>query len=246
MDNFDLKKYLVENKHHYKMKKSELRQIIKEEIQHILYESKQVGTLYHFTDTDALLDILKSNKMFAVPRSGMGDDRDFFYVSFTRNKNMFLNKPKLYTDIEVALVLDGDMLSDKYKFEPFSSSETSKPEYEERIKIPTTSSNKNIENIKKYLKGIIILGHTKAFRESEFIAGPKAGTTETREERINNLIKDIKKYTNIPIEVIGWEKNDYPIKMSKDIKYQQDKLKSQQTLSKRNKNIKIQQKYNLS
>jgi hypothetical protein len=196
-----------------------------------LNERKQIGTLYHFTDVDALLDILKSNKMLTVPRRGMGDDPNFYYASFTRNKNMFLNKPKLYTDIEVALVLDGDMLSDKYKFESFSSSETSKPEYEERIKIPATSSSKDIENIKKYLKGIIILGHTKAFKKVEYISGPKVGTIETREERINDLIKDIKKYTDVPVEVTGWEKDSYPIRMSKDMKSQQDKLKTQQTLS---------------
>jgi hypothetical protein len=214
------------------MKKQELKQTIKEEIQKILSEGKQIGNLYHFTDVDALLDILKSNKMMAFPRSGMGDDRNFYYVSFTRNKNMFLNKPKLYTDIEVALVLDGDMLSNKYKFEPFSSSETSKPEYEERIKIPATSNNKDIENIKKYLKGIMILGHTKAFKKTEWISGPKAGTIETREERINDLIKDIKKYTDVPIEVIGLKKDSYPIKISKDMIRLQDKLKSQQMLSK--------------
>jgi hypothetical protein len=214
------------------MKISELKLLIKEEINNVLNEGKQIGTLYHFTDVDALLDILKSNKMMAFPRSGMGDDQNFYYVSFTRNKNLFINKSKLYTDVEVALVLDGDMLSNKYKFEPFSSSETSKPEYEERIKIPATSSNKDIENIKKYLKGIIILGHTKAFKDVEWISGPKSGTIEKRKERINNLIRDIKKYTNIPIEVTGWEKDDYPIKMSKDMKFQQDKLKSQQILSK--------------
>jgi len=214
------------------MKISELKLLIKEEINNVLNEGKQIGTLYHFTDVDALLDILKSNKMMAFPRSGMGDDQNFYYVSFTRNKNLFINKSKLYTDIEIALVLDGDMLSNKYKFEPFNSSETSKPEYEERIKIPATSSNKDIENIKKYLKGIIILGHTKAFKDVEWISGPKSGTIEKRKERINNLIRDIKKYTNIPIEVTGWEKDDYPIKMSKDMKFQQDKLKSQQILSK--------------
>jgi len=212
------------------MKISELKLLIKEEINNVLNEGKQIGTLYHFTDVDALLDILKSNKMMAFPRSGMGDDQNFYYVSFTRNKNLFINKSKLYTDVEIALVLDGDMLSNKYKFEPFNSSETSKPEYEERIKIPATSSNKDIENIKKYLKGIIILGHTKAFKDVEWISGPKSGTIEKRKERINNLIRDIKKYTNIPIEVTGWEKDDYPIKMSKDMKFQQDKLKSQQIL----------------
>lgn len=215
------------------MKKSELKQIIREEIQKVLNEGKQVGTLYHFTDVDALLSILKSNKLMAVPRRGMGDDPNFYYISFTRNKNMFINKPLLYADIEVALVLDGDMLSNKYKFEPFSSSETSKNEYEERIKIPATSSNTNINDIKKYLKGILILGHTKAFKKAEWIGGPKAGTTETRKEQINNLIKDIKKYTDVPIEVTSYEKDGYPIRISKDMKYQQDKLKSQQILSKK-------------
>lgn len=214
------------------MKPIELKQIIKEEIQKILSEGKQIGTLYHFTDTGALLRILKTNKLVTVPRQGAGDDPNFYYASFTRNKNMFLNKPKLYTDIEVALVLDGDMLSNKYKFEPFSSSETSKPEYEERIKIPITSSNRNIENIKKYLKGIMILGHTKAFKKADWFAGPKAGTVETREERINDLIKNIKEYTDIPIEVTGWEKDSYPIKMSKDMKSQQDLQKTRQILSK--------------
>jgi hypothetical protein len=213
------------------MDKLNLKKIIKDEIQKVLNEGKQIGNLYHFTDVDALLNILKSNKMMAVPRSGIGDDQNFYYISFTRNKNMFLNKPKLYTDIEVALVLDGNMLSNKYKFEPFSSSETSKPEYEERIKIPSTYNNTDIENIKKYLKGIIILGHTKAFKKAEWIAGPKAGTIETREERINDLVKNIKKYTDVPIEIIGMEKDSYPIKISKDMKFQQDKLKSQQISS---------------
>lgn len=220
-------------KSNIQMKKSELRQIIKEEIIKVLNEGKQIGTLYHFTDVDALLNILKSNKMMAFPRKGMGDDSKFYYISFTRNKNMFINKPLLYADIEVALVLDGDALSNNYKFEPFSSSETSKNEYEERIKIPATSSNKDIDDIKKYLKGIIILGHTKAFKKAEWISGPKAGTTEKREERINNLIKDIKKYTDVPIEVTSYKKDGYPIRMSKDMKYLQDKLKSQQILSKK-------------
>lgn len=221
------------------MKKSKLKQIIKEEISKILNEGKQVGILYHFTDVDALLSILKSNKLMATPRRGMGDDPNFYYISFTRNKNMFINKPLLYADIEVALILDGDALSNKYKFESFSSSETSKNEYEERIKIPATSSNTDINDIKKYLKGILILGHTKAFKKTEWIGGPKAGTTETRKERIDNLIKNIKKYTDVPIDVTGWEKKSYPIKMSKDMKSQQDLLKSKQILSKNNNPFKF-------
>ena len=78
----------------------------------------------------------------------------------------------------------------------------------------------------------MILGHTKAFKKTEWISGPKAGTIETREERINDLIKDIKKYTDVPIEVIGLKKDSYPIKISKDMIRLQDKLKSQQMLSK--------------
>lgn len=49
------------------MKKSELKQIIKEEISEILNESKQVGILYHYTSPENIENILKNGIRFSSP-----------------------------------------------------------------------------------------------------------------------------------------------------------------------------------
>ena len=50
------------------MKKSELSQIIKEEIKKILGEAKQVGILYHYTSPENIEDILKNGIKFSSPQ----------------------------------------------------------------------------------------------------------------------------------------------------------------------------------
>lgn len=187
------------------MKKSQLKQLIKEEISRVLNESKQVGTLYHFTDSENFLRILKSDKMIGFQRRSEKEPNKAYYVSFTRNKNLFLNPSRIGSSFQVGIVFDGDKLSNKYKFEPHSSIESKKNEYEERIKIPSTS-DRNIPNIKEYIIGVIILGDKFFYRE-----------------QVDNFQDEIKKYINVPIEVIYKSKS--PIKITKDTKQQQDFLK---------------------
>ena len=84
-----------------------------------IFESKQVGILYHWTKLSALENILKDDRMW----SSMG------YISFSRNKNLnFENKP-------VLIIFDGNSMSNKFKFEPhiYMSDLRYKHEAEEKI-----------------------------------------------------------------------------------------------------------------
>ena len=184
-------------------------------------EGKQVGDLYHYTDEKSLLNILKTNKMIGFKRRYVGSN-DAYYISFTRNKNLFLNPSKIGSSFRVGIIFDGDKLSTKYKFEPYSSPETIKNEYEERIKLPLTSDG-NIHDIKNYIKGIIILGDK--FPSETHITGdvgPNRTTKISSKERISNLKDQITQYVNVPVDIIY--KSKYPVKIDKQIKKQQDSL----------------------
>lgn len=158
-------------------------------------EGKQVGDLYHFTYAGRLLFILKQNILKAIQSNDEGKK----YISFTRNKNLFLNPSRIAGDFEVALVIDGDKLSSNYKIEPYSAPESKKNEYEERVVIDP--KKQGIDNIKNYIKKIIIIGDKVSSEE----------------------IEEIKNNISIDIEIIY--KKKYPIKITKDIKKQQDALK---------------------
>jgi hypothetical protein len=187
----------------------------------LLRESKQIGDLYHFTDKENLLNILKTNKMMGFKRRYVGSD-EAYYVSFTRNKNLFLNPSKIGSSFQVGIIFDGDKLSTKYKFEPYSSPESIKNEYEERIKLPLTSDG-DVSNIKEYIKGIIILGDKfPAETHIKGNTGPKEYIKISNKERVSDLENKIKEYINTPIEVIY--KSKYPVKINKQIKKQQDSL----------------------
>ena len=106
----------------------------------LLYEGKQVGTLYHFTHLYWIFDILEQNK---IKRGRNG------WVSLTRSK-YFRGVGLIPT---IGLILDGDKLSHNYSIEPFSDKGCEKGcpgfEAEERV-------HKDIDNLNKYLKGFII------------------------------------------------------------------------------------------
>ncbi len=186
------------------MKNLKLKQLIKEEIFKILNEGKQVGTLYHFTSISWFKDILISNQLKTGGR----------YISFTRNKNLFINPPKLGGGgLHYCFVVDGDKLSTKYKFEPFNDPVTKKDEDEERVVFKRNGMF--IDNFNKYVKKIIIIG--------DVVLKYKYERTP---DNINQVIEDIKKYMDVPVEIIF--KESYPYKLDKSLtKFQNDILKKQ-------------------
>jgi hypothetical protein len=102
----------------------------------ILKEAKQVGILYHYTENWLLEKIIESNTLLAP-------------ISFTRSKD---KKTVSWIDAEVALVIDGDKLSTKYKIRPYQDRDEEGrffDEMEERV-------DKNIVDLDKYLIKVIL------------------------------------------------------------------------------------------
>jgi hypothetical protein len=142
-----------------------------------LKEGKQVGTIYHFTNTGNLISILKDNILKASDQWATNDNLRPFN-SFTRNKNGW--------DVsgfppDVRITIDGDKLSNKYKIQPFNM-DFGVDEMEERI-------YKDIPNIKDYILDITIL-------DSEY------SNWEIHKDILNslypniNLIKNLKETDN--------------------------------------------------
>jgi hypothetical protein len=142
------------------MKKSELQQIVKEEIRKVLQESKQVGTLYHFTSFDSLESILKTN---TIKGSWGNQDVKGKYISTTRNKNFWKDDPNLGAEeLNVALVFNGNKLSNKYKikpyaYEPYRDLDRSGSEAEELVLLPQGI----LPNVRSYLLGVMLLEPNK-------------------------------------------------------------------------------------
>ena len=93
----------------------------------ILSEAKQIGQLYHWTGLKSLYLILKSG--FINPST---EDRDDFNrgISTTRSKEYS------YGRFPVKIVLDGDLISHKYKIKPlnwWNNTKATHSEFEERI-----------------------------------------------------------------------------------------------------------------
>jgi hypothetical protein len=109
-----------------------------------LKEAKQVGSLYHFTRTGELIEILKSNILRASDMWTTNDNLKPFNA-FTRNKNGW-DVGGFSTDVRITI--DGDKLSDKYKIQPFNM-DYGVDEMEERV-------YKDIHNIKDYILDITI------------------------------------------------------------------------------------------
>ena len=95
----------------------------------LLYEAKQVGTLYHFLPFKTLIDVLKNNCLknkFASGQEKIFDPKSY-YVSFTRNKdfnqiakifNLRVGINSNYAGCVCRLTIDGDSLSNNYSIEP--------------------------------------------------------------------------------------------------------------------------------
>jgi hypothetical protein len=147
------------------MKLSRFREILKEEL--YLFEAKQVGTLVHYTTYRSALLILQNNSLNAT-----GGENEFSFKNYHktvhrgRNENepvisLTRTKNKVDFDIadeaDVALIIDGDKLSNNYKIIPFHDYDSPDDEREERI------YGKNISPLSNYLKGVMIYIKEKKF-----------------------------------------------------------------------------------
>jgi hypothetical protein len=100
----------------------------------IINESKQVGTLYHFTRIRNLLPILKSG---VLKPSGAREEKNSF-ISFSRDKALGATLGSDRTKVRIQV--NGDKLSTKYKIFPYAQT---KPEtdYDEENWVEPFSRN---------------------------------------------------------------------------------------------------------
>jgi len=145
-----------------------------------IFEAKQVGILYHWTNFYSLGKILEQDRMW----SAMG------YISFSRNKR--LN----YANRTILIIFDGNKMSDKFKFEPFLYSQYYKKEAEERIECNFKSEKDSLDDcifgIKKYIIGIQIVNYDRLVQEEH----------EGRKYIFDKIKKLNKLIPNIKIEII--------------------------------------------
>lgn len=111
-------------------------------------EAKQVGTIYHYTNAYNAYLILRGNKL--VSNTG--------YISFTRDPR-YHQKFRHGVGTSIALILDGDRLSNNYKIEPhdFRADKQARMMrgggYEAEERIPA----REIGNLRDYLQGIRVV-----------------------------------------------------------------------------------------
>ena len=134
----------------------------------IIDESKNLGTLYHFTNLQNASNIIKSNQIVASTTESSDYQRDFqffkkkgqevrdkglsylTFVSLTRDKLFYKKRPKISSAPIVRFELDGNKLSSKYKIKPFNY-------YADEIENETDRfySNEGEERVNLYTKGEI-------------------------------------------------------------------------------------------
>lgn len=141
-----------------------------------LLERKQLGTIYHFTQSLWMLSCILEEDVLKI---GGG----FEGISFTRNKNMWDIKYMSIDDsirYKIRISFDGDRMSDKWKFEPFlyDGDFDFKGEAEERVLMD------KMVGIRKYITKI-------TFRRQSLVKGDLI--------KIRNLKKE---YPEIKFEII--------------------------------------------
>ena len=195
-----------------------------------LEEAKQVGLLYHATELENVIDILKSNKLIAMRDIG---------ISVSRSKNFFLYN-SLYTyhnydPWNACLVLDGDKLSNNYKILPFQYPNerdsfetliiTNKDLNDKKYDYPVSSINKyynwikkidtegddcesefickgsTLYNLDKYLVKILVDKNAIELTEHSKLKYGKEANKIIEQNR--NDLEEIKNLTNVKIEYVN-------------------------------------------
>ena len=103
-NNFDLRKYLKENRVTRSAKP--------------INERKQVGDLYHFTYSEHIDSIKAKGIKFNKDDSTLDKFKNKYYISTTREKN----NPEFafIREYDIRITLDGDRISDKYVIYPIN------------------------------------------------------------------------------------------------------------------------------
>ena len=129
-----------------------------------LDEGKQVGTLYHFTNADKFIHILKDNSLKSSRRQPDNGYGGYGYISFTRDKNFNKIPRGSISGTAIVFIVDGDKLSNRFKIEPFnyynyaSKSNPERVEAEERVvgKGIYAVEGMEIPNFLNYVTDIIV------------------------------------------------------------------------------------------
>jgi hypothetical protein len=162
-----------------------------------LFEKKQVGVVYHFTDPESLLGILKDDRMSS--RHG--------HISFTRNPNL----TSWYEDYGAMcrISFNGSDLSNKYKIQPYLFDpkpfkpvqdadlfdKQKKISYKERKEWygderEETIKQNEINNIMKYVIQIDILEpYIKVAHEKKYLAMLETEPFKSMDVKINYVQK---------------------------------------------------------
>jgi len=105
-------------------RKGDIWKGIKEEEQ--LDESKQVGTIYHYTTFEAGLKILQSNQLKSSEAADSTKSNPVFAISFTRDKRFHDNHVVGFEESsfgntpQLRFTINGDKLSNRFSVQPYS------------------------------------------------------------------------------------------------------------------------------
>jgi len=192
----------------------------------IIDESKNLGTLYHFTNLQNASNIIKSNQIVASTTESSDYQRDFqffkkkgqevrdkglsylTFVSLTRDKLFYKKRPKISSAPIVRFELDGNKLSSKYKIKPFNyyadeiENETDRfysNEGEERVNLYTKGE---ISNLDRYTTRICVL--------LDFIEDNESYLKQAKELISTYPGKVISLYKEKPMSIEDYEKNVLP------------------------------------
>ena len=157
-----------------------------------LFERKSYSELYHFTNVQKMMSILKENTLEGFLTSGLG----YKTISLTRNFNL---KDIIHRNISwgaVRLIIDGEKLSDKYKIMPFYDLLNIEDPILAKNKKYTESEEVVIADkiypIMKYIKQIDI-------NSSEISSYEKQDIIDFTEKNVN---KNVYTYKNIKLQFV--------------------------------------------
>lgn len=122
-----------------------------------LISELRASYLYHFSNPFNLLQILKDNKIKASTSPNAEESRG--YVSFTRNRNFYMEAPSISVNTHCALILDWEKMANNLKIKPFNFYRD-RYSHNTRGLVYTREQEERIlgdvDNIDKYILGILV------------------------------------------------------------------------------------------